>query len=257
MVKSASKASNLLLETLKFLTIIMLAIALASPVKKDELASLDEHEGYEIVLALDASESMLIDGKFDATKKILSDFIDERKNDKIALTIYASFSYVAIPLTYDKDSVKRVLDLVQIGIAGKQTALYEALFISANLFKESKTKDKVIILPTDGINNISTIPLDVAVKTAVKYNAKVYTIGIGNGRNLNPEVLQEIATQTGGRYYHADDFMTLSSIYKQIDKLEKSKLESQDYIKTNYYFLVPALFALFFLTLYFILYNRR
>lgn len=257
MLKSAIGIKNILLEIVKFLAIVAFAASLASPIKKDELQSSNNTEGYEMVLALDSSESMLIDSRFRITKDILSEFIDKRKNDKIALTIYASFSYIAIPLTYDKDSVKRLLDLIEVGVAGKQTAIYEALFMSANLFKDSKTKDKVIILPTDGQNNIDTIPADVAIKTAQKYNAKVYTIGIGDSRYLDEAILKDIAKQTGGAYYQVNNTNELKSVYDDIDKLEKSKIESEKYIKTSYYYQISAILGLLLLTICFLLSNKR
>lgn len=257
MLKSALNIKNIALEVLKFLAIVSLSIALSSPVKKDELESSNNNEGYEMVLALDASGSMLVDSRFDTTKGILKDFIDKRQNDKIALTIYASFSYIAIPLTYDKDSIKSLLEFIEVGVAGEQTAIYEALFMSANLFKDSKTKDKIIILPTDGVNNIETIPADVAIKTAQKYNAKVYTIGIGNRRNLNEEALKDIALATGGKYYQVEDSRDLEGVYSDIDKLEKSKIEGEKYVKTSYYYQLPALIGIGLLMAGFLLNSRR
>lgn len=251
MLKKSSSVKNIFLETLKFIAIISLSTALASPIKKDELQSSNNKDGYEIVLALDASGSMLLDDRFEKTKAILSEFVDKRKDDKIALTIYASFSYVAIPLTYDKASVKGLLDLIEVGVAGQQTAIYEALFMSANLFKDSKTKDRVIILPTDGVNNINTIPSDIAIKTAQKYNAKVYTIGIGSRRQLDEASLIKIAKDTGGRYFQVNNPSDLGGVYAAIDDLEKSKIESERYIKTTYYYQFPALIGMGLLVILF------
>lgn len=253
MLKKSSSVKNIFLEILKFIAICALSVALASPVKKDELQSSSNKDGYEIVLALDSSGSMLVDDRFEKTKAILSEFIDKRKDDKIALTIYASFSYVAIPLTYDKASIKGLLDLIGVGVAGQQTAIYEALFMSANLFKDSKTKDRVIILPTDGVNNINTIPPEIAIKTAQKYNAKVYTIGIGNRRQLDEASLVQIAKETGGRYFQVNDAKDLSGVYEAIDQLEKSKIESERYVKTSYYYQLPALIGVGILAFLFIL----
>lgn len=251
MLKKSSSVKNIFLETLKFIAIISLSTALASPIKKDELQSSNNKDGYEIVLALDASGSMLLDDRFEKTKAILSEFVDKRKDDKIALTIYASFSYVAIPLTYDKASVKGLLDLIEVGVAGQQTAIYEALFMSANLFKDSKTKDRVIILPTDGVNNINTIPPDIAIKTAQKYNAKVYTIGIGSRRQLDEASLIKIAKDTGGRYFQVNNPSDLGGVYAAIDDLEKSKIESERYIKTTYYYQFPTLIGMGLLVILF------
>jgi Ca-activated chloride channel family protein len=163
-----------------------------------------KEKGYEISLILDASGSMIRFNKFDIVKDIVNRFIDERKHDKLAFSIFADFAYVAVPLTYDKKSIKRLLKHIEVGVAGtRHTALYEALFLSSNLFKTSKAREKIAILLTDGMNNVNTIPLDVAVNTARKYGIKVYTIGVGRaGLDFNPAVLEKIARETGGKYFH-------------------------------------------------------
>ncbi|HHB93830.1 MAG TPA: VWA domain-containing protein, partial [Campylobacterales bacterium] len=237
MLKIASKKSSLLSNALKIFTIVALVTALASPIKQDEVVNKSD-KGYEISLILDASGSMQEYNKFDIVKGIVNDFIDKRKHDKLALSIFADFAYVAVPLTYDKKSIKRLLSRLEVGIAGKQrTALYEALFLSSNLFKTSKSKEKIAILLTDGMDNANTIPLDVAIKTAKKYSIKVYTIGVGRaGMDFNPAVLQKISKETGGKYFVGDSVEKLQNIYKTINKLEKSEIKADKYIKKSYYF---------------------
>jgi len=257
LLKKATRRSRLTLTLLKFFMVLLTIIALASPIKQDEIVN-KEDKGYEISLILDASGSMQQNDKFGIVKAIVSQFIDQRVHDKIGLSIFADFAYVAIPLTYDKKSIKRLLSRLEVGIAGvNRTALYEALFLSSNLFKSSKAKEKIAILLTDGIDNTNTIPLDVAINTAKKYGIKVYTIGIGAPGDYNPEVLQKIAKETGGKFFSANSVQKLQEVYRTIDKLEKSEIKSNKYIKKSYYFAYPLTVAMLFLLLYFYLLNKE
>ncbi len=257
LIKKASKKTRLTSNILKVLIAISLVGALSSPVKEDDVVVKND-KGYEISLILDASGSMREFNKFGIVKEIVDEFIDERKHDKLALSIFADFAYVAVPLTYDKKSIKRLLKRIDVGIAGQQrTALYEALFLSSNLFKSSKAKEKVAILLTDGIDNTGTIPLDVAIKTAKKYGIKVYTVGVGRAGDFNPIVLKKIAKDTGGEYFSASSIEKLKEIYKTINKLEKSEIKADKYVKKTYYFQYLLAFSLAFLLLYFYLANRE
>ena len=256
LAKSGAKRSWLL-NLLKFLTAAAFITALASPIKKDEI-KIENTKGYEISLILDASGSMREYNKFGIVKDIVLDFIKKRKNDKIGLTIFADFAYVAVPLTYDKKSLINLLKQVDVGIAGVQrTALYEALFLSSRLFKNSKAKNKIAILLTDGVDNTNSIPLDVAIKTAKRYGIKVYTIGVGRAGDFNPQVLQKIAKETGGKYYSATDTARLKQIYSEIDRLEKSKIKANKYIKKSYYFQYPLAAGLLLLMLLILFGYRR
>ena len=143
-------------------------------------------------------------------------------------------------------------------MAGRtRTALYEALFLSSNLFKTSKSKNKIAILLTDGVDNTNTIPLDVAIKTAKKYGIKVYTVGVGEVGDFNPIVLKKIALETGGKYFSANTVDRLKKIYQTIDELEKSEIKADKYVKKSYYFFYPLGFGVLFLFLYFYLVNRE
>jgi Ca-activated chloride channel family protein len=212
----ASSGSKAAVESFKFLMVLLLIIALASPV---------------------------ID-KFGIVKKIVREFLSQRKTDKVALSLFADFAYVAIPLTYDKESVIRLLDKLQVGVAGvRQTALYEAMFLSSNIFKESRSKHKIAILLTDGIDNSGSIPLNVAIQTIQKYGIKVYTIGIGSPNDYDGAVLHEIAQKSGGKFFEAHSVEKLQAIYKTIDSLEKSEIKADKYVKKSYYFYYPLGFA--------------
>ena len=248
LAKSGAKRSWLL-NSIKFLTVAALTVALASPIKKDEI-KIENSKGYEISLILDASGSMREYNKFGTVKNIVLDFIKKRKHDKLGLTIFADFAYVAVPLTYDKKSLISLLKNVDVGIAGTQrTSLYEALFLSSRLFKNSKAKNKIAILLTDGVDNTNTIPLDVAIKTAKRFGIKVYTIGVGRVGDFNPKVLHKIAKATGGKYYSADSGNKIKAIYSEIDKLEKSKIKANKYVKKSYFFQYPLAIGLLLLSI--------
>ncbi len=229
---------------LKFLAFALLVTALASPVVENE--TMVQHDrGYEISLILDASGSMAQSGKFDIVKEIVTQFVKERKHDKIGLTIFADFAYVAVPLTYDKHSLLRLLDRIEVGIAGtRRTALYEALFMSTKLFKHSHARHKIAILLTDGVDNAGTVPLEVAINTAKKYGIRVYTIGVGQPGDYNPYVLKKMAEETDGKFYEADSVQKLKEVYQTIDRLEKSEIKGNRYIRKSYYFAWPLSGAL-------------
>ncbi len=256
LLKKVTAKKNFLLDLSKFLTMLFFVVSLASPIAKNETV-VQNNKGYEISLILDASGSMAQNNKFSIVKGIVSDFIKKRKSDKLALTIFADFAYVAVPLTYDKKSLQRLLERVDVGIAGThRTALYEALFMSTKLFKNSKSKNKIAILLTDGMDNVNTIPLDVAVNTAKKYGIKVYTIGVGGRGDYNPYVLKKIAKETGGEFFEADSSQKLERIYAQIDKLEKSEIKTDKYVKKRYFFQYTLLLGVLFLII-FIFLNRK
>ena len=256
MLKAATKNNHLIMVVLKFLIFLFMVIALASPVKKDEI-HIDNSKGYEISLILDASGSMKEQNKFAITKEILGDFISKRDTDRLALSIFADFAYVAVPLTYDKKSLTNLLALLEVGVAGRrQTALYEALYLSSNLFKNSTSQNKIAILLTDGIDNTETIPLDVAINRAKKYGIKVYTIGVGGLGDFNPAVLKEIASQTDGKFYQATSKQQIENIYKEIDTLEKSDIKTDKFVQIEYFYQYPLDVAIGLLFI-FMIYSRR
>jgi len=256
LLKTISKRSGFIEKILKYLAIFLLTLALASPYKSDDVI-IQKDKGYEISLILDASGSMKDMNKFGIVKDIVKKFVKKRAHDKIGLTIFADFAYVAIPLTYDKESILRLLDKIDVGIAGVQrTALYEALFMSSKLFAHSKAKEKIAILLTDGVDNTNSIPLSVAINTAKKYGIKVYVIGVGGRGDYNPMVLEKIAKETGGEFFEADSVSRLQNIYKEIDRLEKSEIKADKYIKKSYYFQYPLALAIVLMLALFI-YKRR
>ncbi len=265
-MKSNIQASKLLF-FLKWIGIVMLILALMSPVK-DEPYELAPKEGHEIALILDASQSMEARGfdrndpmqtRFDVVKKIVRDFIQKRKSDNIGLVVFGAYSFIASPLTYDEHILSRIVSQLQVGMAGKYTALYEALAQGVNLLKMSKAKSKVAILLTDGYSTpeVDKIPLDVAIDLAKKEGVKVYPIGIGGPGEYNRAVLLKIAKETGGVAFGASSADELKAVYAKIDALEKSDIKNESFTYKKYYYFYPLFLGLIALMLYIYLRNKR
>jgi len=263
-MKSTASKSKLLF-FLKWLAISMIILALMSPVK-DEPYELEPKDGYEIALVLDSSGSMKARGfdptsplstRFDAVKEIVSDFIDKRKNDNIGLIVFGAYSFIASPLTYDENILKGIVKEFYIGMAGEKTALYEALAQGVNLLKMSESKSKVIILLTDGYNSgESRFPLDVALDMVKKEKVKVYPIGIGRSNEYNKDVLLQIAKESGGVAFGASNAGELEEVYKRIDELEKSEIQSETFSYIQYYYFYPLFIGFMSLMLYVYMRNK-
>ncbi len=261
-----SMSQSKVLFFLKWLGIVMLILALMSPVKDEEIM-LEPEQGYDIALVLDVSESMRAGGfnpdnprqsRFDAVKSIVSDFIKKRKHDNLGLVVFGQYSFVASPLTYDQDILARVVKQLYVGMAGRYTALYEALAQSVNLLKDSKAKTKIAILLTDGHNTPGgKIPLDIAIELAKKEGIKVYPIGIGARGEFNAEVLNEIAKETGGVAFGAYSSEQLEAIYQKIDELEKSEIERESYSFIKYYYMYPLFLGFLSLLAFVYLRNKK
>ncbi|MDD5400250.1 MAG: VWA domain-containing protein [Sulfurimonas sp.] len=252
---------------LKWVGIVMMIVALMSPVK-DETYELEPKNGYDIALILDTSESMKSEGfdannqrlnRFDVVKSIVSDFITKRKNDNIGLVVFGAFSFIASPLTYDENILNKIVSQLYIGMAGKYTALNTSLAQGVNLLKMSKSKTKIAILLTDGYSTpqIDKIPLDVAIDMVKKEGIKVYPIGIGMAHEYNREVLQKIANESGGVAFGASSANELKEIYQKIDELEKSEIKNESFSYAKYYYQFPLFISLLALMLYIYLRNKR
>ena len=263
---NATAGSSKLLWFLKWLGITMLVVALMSPVK-DAQVQVKPEQGYDIALVLDASQSMRAQGfdpsdpalnRFDAVKNIVNDFIARRTSDNLGIVVFGAYSFVATPLTYDRNILAKVVEQLYIGMAGKFTALYEALAQSVNLLQHAKAKSRIAILLTDGHNTPGgKIPLDVALELAKKAGVRVYTIGIGAPNEYNGPLLTQIAKETGGEAFGAQTAQQLKEVYDTIDTLEKSQIETNSYSYKTYYYLYPLFIAVLSLLLYVYLRNKR
>ena len=241
-----------LLFALRLLGLAFLIIALARPRTVDVSTKTKTTRGIDIVMAIDVSASMLAKdlkpNRLEALKKVASEFIKGRPNDRIGLVEYAGESYTKTPITSDKSIVLRSLrDIKYNNIIEGGTAIGMGLATSVNRLKDSKAKSKVIILLTDGVNNSGSINPKIASELAVEFGIKAYTIGIGtNGMALSPigmkqngqfqygrvkveideTLLKEIAQVTGGKYFRATNNKKLVEIYDEINKLEKTEIEA-------------------------------
>ena len=265
-------SSSWLIMIFKWVAIIFAVVALASPVIEDKM-EVENKDGYSISLVLDASGSMKYgfgdryfgsplvaptESKFDISMSLAKSFVQKRKDDQIGLVVFGNFAYVAAPLTYDEKVLEEIMEGLYIGVAGSNyTVINDALFQSAKLFSKSKAKTKIAILLTDGQTRGDNIPFAVAMKLVKKYGVKVYTIGIGNARDFDGKYLKSIATETGGQFFSANSKKDLEAVYGYIDELEKSKIESEKYVKKSYFFEYPLFLAFIGLLLYTFLLNKR
>ena len=234
--------------TLRMIGYTALVLAVARP-QSSSVTETISTEGIDIMLALDISGSMLAKdfkpNRVGAAKKVAEDFVEGRPNDRIGLVIFSGEAYTECPVTIDHAVLENQLNGVQIGDLSDGTAIGMGLGTAINRLKDSKAKTKVIILMTDGVNNMGFIDPLTAGQLAQKMNIRVYTIGIGtngiapfpvmlpNGQvgyqnaevEIGEDLLKQIATETGGEYFRATDEKKLASIYKQIDKMEKTKID--------------------------------
>jgi Ca-activated chloride channel family protein len=236
---------------LRFLAAAIFIIAFARPQSVSDKQNIST-EGIDIVLELDLSGSMLAEdfnpNRIEAAKQVASEFIDGRTNDRIGLVVFSAESFTQCPLTTDYPVLKNLLREVKNGMIADGTAIGLAIANGVNRLKESKAKSKVMILLTDGVNNRGEIDPITAARIAATYNIRIYTVGVGAQgdapypvqtpfgirRQLIPVDLDEkgltqVAEMTGGKYFRATDNRTLKAIYKEIDQLEKTKIEVTAY----------------------------
>jgi Ca-activated chloride channel family protein len=235
----------------------MLVIVLARPQTQNSWKN-QTIEGIDIMLAMDVSTSMLAEdlkpNRIEAAKQVASEFISGRPNDNIGLTIFAGESFTQCPMTTDHGSLLSLLknvrtDIAQRGLIEDGTAIGMGLANAVSRLKDSKAKSRVVILLTDGSNNRGDISPMTAAEIAKSFGIRVYTIGVGtNGTarypypmpgggvqyvqmpvEIDTKTLSSIAASTDGDFYRATNTQELRGIYKEIDKLEKSKLNVKKY----------------------------
>ena len=276
--KSWSDALYHLLFVLRMIAIALIVVALARPQTHSENAKTKITDGIDIVMAIDVSASMLSQdlkpNRFEALKKVASQFVKDRPNDRIGLVIYAGESYTKTPVTTDKSIILNALSEITYGQIEDGTAIGMGLATAVNRLKESKAKSRVIILLTDGVNNTGFIDPQTAAELAAEYGIKVYTVGIGtNGMALSPYALnadgsiiyrmqqvdideplmKKIAEVTKGRYFRATNNQKLQQIYDEINQMETTKIEEFKYTEVDEKFRWWVLVAGFLLLLEFVL----
>lgn len=251
---------------LEVLAIVFLVLALARP-QSDNSWQTYTSEGIDIVLALDVSGSMLArdfkPDRLEAAKEVATKFILERPQDKIGFVVFAGESFTQCPLTTDQAVLVNLLREVKSGMIEDGTAIGLGLANAVNRLKDSPGKSKVVILLTDGVNNRGSVAPATAAELAKTFGIRVYTIGVGSygeapfpvstpfgiqlqkvSVEIDEEVLQQIATLTGGKYFRATDNEKLTQIYQEIDQLEKSKIEVKHFSKKEEQYFIFALIGM-------------
>ena len=269
---SASFYSNfkLLLKVFRLISLALIITALARPQIIDTSTRVKTNSGIDIIMAVDVSASMLAKdlkpNRLDALKNVADEFIKNRVSDRIGLVEYAGESYTKTPLTTDKSIIlKSLREIKYNNIIEGGTAIGMGLATSVNRIKDSKSKSKVIILLTDGVNNAGFIDPLTAAELAKEYDIKIYSIGLGtNGLALSPvginargklnyaniqveideELLSQISEMSGGKYFRATDNSKLKEIYDEIDKLEKTEIEEFKYYSVDEKFRVFLILAI-------------
>lgn len=263
---------------ISLLALAFLIIALARPQTRLSWQDVTT-EGIDIIISMDISGSMLAEdlkpNRLEASKNVAMEFIDGRQNDRIGLVIFSGESFTQCPLTTDHDVLKNLFKDVKNGMIEDGTAIGLGLANAVNRLRKSDAKSKVVILLTDGFNTKGAIPPLTAAEIAREFGVRAYTIGVGsNGvapfpyktrfgttayRNeevrIDEVTLTEIAKMTGGKYFRATSNRSLANIYKEIDQLEKSKIEVTEYRKKKEEFFYFALIAAILLLMEFIVKN--
>jgi Ca-activated chloride channel family protein len=251
---------------LRLLAIGLIIIAIARPQNVSSKQNI-EIEGIDIVMALDVSGSMLArdfsPDRLEAAKEVATDFIRRRPNDRVSLVIFSGEAFTQVPLTTDHSMIRTLFKEVKSGMIEDGTAIGDGLATAASRLKDSEAISKVIILLTDGVNNAGSVDPRSAAEIAKMFGVRVYTIGVGSqgtapypvqdqfGRTrmqqmevqIDEELLKEIAAATGGQYFRAETNKKLKEIYGEIDKLEKSKIDVQEFKRKHEMFLPLALLA--------------
>ena len=260
---------------LRLAALTMFIIALARPVNVTNESEATT-EGIDIVLSMDISGTMLArDFKPDrltAAKRLAAEFVAERRGDRIAVVAFAGEAFTQAPLTSDQATVETMLSRLRSGVVEDGTAIGNGLATAINRLRESSAKSKVIILLTDGVNNRGQISPIMAAEIARDMGVKVYTIGVGTrGRapypavdmfgnqttvmadvEIDEELLEEIASMTGGKYYRAVNDEALREIYAEINTLEKSEVQVTHYQTYEELFLMWVVLGLLLLAVEFV-----
>ena len=275
--RKAPKTYKIYLRHLPFIlrmaAVALIIVALARPQTTNRWNTTTT-EGIDIMLTVDISTSMLAEdlkpNRIEAAKDVAASFINGRPTDNIGLVVFSGESFTQCPLTTDHAVLLNLLKDIRCGMIEDGTAIGHGLATSVVRLKESQAKSKVIILLTDGVNNRGEIAPITAGEIAKAYNIRVYTVGVGTKgmapypyqtpfgtqyqnmpTDIDEPTLIKIAQLTGGLYFRATNTTTLKEIYQEIDQLEKTKLNVQEYSKKHeeYRLYVFCAFFLFLLEL--------
>ena len=264
------------LAAMRWLALALFIIGLARP-QFVESETAVKASGIDIAVAIDLSGSMEAEdfelkgqrvNRLVIAKDVLKKFVEKRPGDRIGLIAFAGKAYVAAPLTLDHNFLQLNLERLQLHTIEDGTAIGSGLSAAINRLRELKSKSKIVILMTDGVNNAGKVPPLTAAEAAQALGIKVYTIGVGTrglapvprgvdffGRkvygqaevDIDEKTLTDVAKKTGGEYFRADNTGTLLKIYERIDALEKTEVETKKYVHIKelfYWLLAPGLVLL-------------
>ncbi|MDI1354806.1 MAG: VWA domain-containing protein [bacterium] len=262
---------------LRLLAFALIITALCRPQSRSSWKN-TKTEGIDIVISMDVSLSMLAKdfkpNRLEVAKEVMLDFIDARPNDRIGLVIFGGEVFTQCPLTSDHKVLKNMFPQVKAGSLDQGTAIGLGLAGAVARIKESKAKSTVIILISDGVNNVGEISPLTAGELAKTYGIRVYCVGVGSrGKALQPvaiyaqgeyeydyvdveideKVMTEISDMTGGKYFRATDKESMQNIYQEIDKMEKTIISEKSFSNKAEHFLPFALLAAILLFIEFIL----
>lgn len=267
---------ELVLWFLKFLVCVCLVFALARP-QTSSTSTKRSANGIDIMLALDVSKSMMIEdtrdrSRLDIAKETVADFIRGRKDDRIGLLVFSGESATLCPPTLDYEVLLTALSGVTTDQLKDGTAIGDGIANSVNRLRDSKAKTKIIILLTDGENNMGSVAPISAGDIAAGYGIKVYSIAFGKegtvylpqetdffgqkrkqyiqlSNSINPELLQKISAETKGKFFRAAEEKGLAAVFKEIDRLEKTKVETKERVHWEEHFQRVLFLALILLLL--------
>ncbi|MFV8571355.1 vWA domain-containing protein [Marinobacter sp. SBS5] len=247
---------------------ICLVVALARPQHVGEQVQMPI-TGRDLMLVVDISPSMeekdmVLHGRsinrLQAVKRVLNDFIDQREGDRLGLILFGTEPYVQAPLTFDRETVRTLLLESGLGMAGRATAIGDAVGLAVKRLRDRPQEQRVAIMLTDGANTAGEISPDKATDIAASAGVRLYTIGIGAdsviergllgtrrvnpSRDLDEDLLNRMAEQTGGRYFRARSLPELEMIYDSINQLEPIEQEGQFFRPVTELYVWPAGFAI-------------
>jgi Ca-activated chloride channel family protein len=255
---------------LRSLAFALALLALARP-QSSTSQSRRLSEGIDIMIAFDVSESMLIEdmggkSRINAAKETIHNFIDGRHDDRVGFSVFSGEAITLSPPTLDYEFLHSAVNMADVNQLRDGTAIGDGLAIAVNRLKESTAKSRIVILATDGDNNMGAIAPLTAGDIAAGYGIKVYTIAMGSegivndptnvdafGRprqlmsTINPTLLMKIADVTHGKFYRASDGSSLPRVFADIDKLERSKVETKNRVLWSEHFQIFVLLSLLLL----------